>query len=514
MANSLVIGIDSSTTACKAIAWDRNGQAVAEGRASYPLLQPEPKWYEQDAERWWSGTCAALSELLDQISAAQVDALCITHQRESFVPVDSRGRPIRNAILWLDERCRAQVDFLERTIGGDRFHRITGKPLTTNPSLPKIVWLMQHEPETVARTARFLDAHAFLVHRLTGAFRTSLASADPMGLVDMQAHTWATDLAEEVGLRLEQLPELVPPGTNIGHVHDAAAAVTGLPAGLPVVAGAGDGQCAGLGANATGGGRASLNMGTAVVSGTISADYLADRAFRTLYAPIAGSYFLEAVIQGGVFTVGWFVEKFASDLRNVEHGPGRRRSPEETLEAAAAEVPPGSLGLVLVPYWHHAMTPYWDPAASGITIGWSGAHGREHFYRAILEGIAFEQRLVGDAMMSATGRPFSEYVVMGGGSRSRLWCQIVADVTGVPVVRSATAEATCLGAGILAATAAGWYADAASAAAGMAGRAERLAPHPETQAIYERLYREVYQPLFPTLQPLIHRLTGLTHSAE
>jgi len=511
MINPLVIGVDSSTTGCKAIAWDRHGRAEAEGRASYPLLQPRPNWYEQDAEQWWSGACTALRALLDQINPAQVDALCVTHQRESVVPVDRQGRPLRHAILWLDERSRAQVTFLEQAIGGERFHRITGKPLTTNPSLPKIVWLMQHEPEVVARTFKFLDAHAFLVHRLTGNFRTSLASADPLGLVDMQAHTWATDLIECLprppGLRIEQLPELRPPGTVIGRVSDAAAAATGLPVGLPVVAGAGDGQCAGLGADAAGGGRAALNVGTAVVSGVISADYLTDRAFRTLYAPIAGAYFLEAVIQSGAFIVNWFVDKFASDLQDSR----LPLSPQETLEAAAAKVLPGSLGLMLVPYWKHAMTPYWDPLAAGITIGWTGAHGREHLYRAILEGIAFEQRLVGEAMMAATGQPFSRYVAMGGGSRSDLWCQIVADVTGVPVVRAATVEATCLGAGMLAATAAGWYPDAASAAAGMASTGEQFTPDSKTQAIYDRLYNEVYRPLFPTLQPLLQRLTEFTH---
>ncbi|MFQ5859233.1 MAG: FGGY-family carbohydrate kinase, partial [Anaerolineae bacterium] len=232
--------------------------------------------------------------------------------------------------------------------------------------------------------------------------------------------------------------------------------------------------------------------------------------FRTLYAPIAGRYFLETVIEGGTFTVGWFVEKFARDLRDR----GGSLSPEEILEAAAAEVPPGSLGLMLVPYWNHAMTPYWDPAATGITIGWTGAHGREHFYRAILEGIAFEQRLVGDAMMAATDQRFEEYVVLGGGSRSRLWCQILADVTGVPIVRSATTEATCLGAAILAAAAAGWYPDAYAAADAMTATGERFTPDPETQAIYDRLYSEVYKPLFPALQPLIHRLSELTHSSS
>jgi xylulokinase len=405
---------------------------------------------------------------------------------------------------------------LKREIGQDRFHQTTGKPLTTNPSLTKIVWLMQHEPEVVAQTYKFLDVHAFLVHRLTGEFRTSLACADPMGLIDMQAYTWAADLIQDLpfqpGLRVEQLPNLTLPGALIGHVSSEAATATGLPAGLPVVAGAGDGQCASLGANATGGGRVSLNLGTAVVSGVVNAEYLTDRAFRTLYAPMAQhgitEYFLETVIQSGAFTVGWFVEKFASDLRG-SHERGHPLSPEEILEEAAVKVPPGSLGLMLVPYWNHAMTPYWDPAAAGITIGWTGTHGREHFYRAILEGVAFEQRLVGDAMMRATGQSFSEYIALGGGSRSDLWCQIVADVTGVPVARAATTEATGLGAGILAAAAVGWYPDVSSAADGMARTSERFEPDPETQAIYERLYSEVYQPLFPTLQPLIHRLSAL-----
>lgn len=506
----LVIGIDSSTTACKAIAWDRYGRAVAEGRAAYPMVSPQPSWREQNADRWWAGTCAALNEVFSQIDAGQVEALCITHQRESFVPVDRQARPLRNAILWLDERSRAEVTFMEQQLGGERLHRLTGKPPSMTQSLPKLLWLARHEPELVARTYKFLDVHAYHVYHLTGQYRTSLASADPLGLVDMAGQAWAAGLIQEAGFRPDQFCDLVSPGAIIGAVSPAAAAATGLPAGLPLVAGAGDGQCAGLGANAVTPGRAYLNLGTAVASGVFSADYLADRAFRTLCAPIPGAFFLETILRGGVFTVAWFVEKFAGDLGSTR----LPLSPEELLEAAAARVPPGSLGLMLVPYWNSVMSPYWDAAASGITIGWNGSHGREHFFRAILEGIAFEERLVGDAVMAATGRPFQEYVTMGGGSRSTLWCQILADVTGVPLVRAATSEVTCLGAGILAAAAAGWYPDIPGAAAAMTGTTGRFNPHPDSQAIYDRLYREVYLPLFPTLQPLLDRLTGLTHDPE
>lgn len=502
---SFVIGIDSSTTACKAIAWDRTGRAVSEGRASYPLLQPFPSWHEQDAEHWWAGACKALRECAGQVNAAKIEAMCITHQRETFVPVDRAGRPLRNAILWSDERSRKQVAELEQRFGRDALHRLTGKPPSMTQSLPKILWLLENESEVVARAHKLLDVHAFLVHRLTGHFRTSLSCADPMGVIDMVNRRWAEELIQALGLRCDQFADLVEPGAVIGHLTAEAAQATGLPEGLPVIAGAGDGHCAGLGANAVTPGRAYLNLGTAVVSGVISADYPCDRAFRTLLAPVPGYYFAEHVLRGGVYTIVWFVEKFASDLRNT----WLPLSPEEQLEAAATKLPPGAQGLMLVPYWNNVMNPYWDPAATGVVIGWTGAHGREHLYRAILEGIAYEQRLVGDAMMAAVGQRFSEYITMGGGSRSRLWCQIMADVTGVPVLRSTTTEATCLGAGILAAAAVGWHPSVQVAAEAMTATAERFTPQPDVQAYYDRLYQEVYRPLFPTVQPLVDRLTEL-----
>jgi xylulokinase len=340
------------------------------------------------------------------------------------------------------------------------------------------------------------------VQRLTGRCRTSLACADPVGLVDMRKRCWAAELLQELGFREEQFPELAVPGDILGRLTPGAAEGTGLPEGLPVVAGAGDGQCAGLGVNVTTPELAYLIMGTGVIGGLWLPEYRTGPAFRTLFSPLPESYYLETVIKAGVFTVSWFVEMFAKELDKPGLSPGA----EARLEEGARLVPPGSEGLVLVPYWLGSMTPYWDADASGVTVGWSGSHGLEHFYRAVLEGIAYEQRLAWESLAEAGLPSPRELRMVGGGSRSELWRQIVADVTGIPVRPSSSAEASALGAAILAATAAGWYPDAGKAAAAMTEAGETIAPDPETQGVYEQIYREVYRPLFPTLRPLLDRL--------
>jgi xylulokinase len=504
MKPDLVIAVDSSTTASKAVIWDRQGQAIAEGRASFALLNPQPGWYEQRAADWWQSTAQALRDATAQIDPRRLGAICITHQRETFVPVDERCDPIRDAILWLDERSLAQVAAIDARFGATRIHQITGKPVAMTPSLYKILWLQEHEPEILRRAHKILDTHAYLVWHLTGAWKSSWACADPMGTVDMRSFSWSEELLGALDLDPAQYVELAPPGTVIGEISAAAARATGLPAGLPLVAGAGDGQSAGLGANVTRAGQAYLNLGTAVVSGAHAEHYTHDLAFRTLGSPIAGAYTLETLIRGGTFTIGWFAERFAHDLQ------GGATSVEDQLEAAARAVPPGALGLLAVPYWNGVATPYWDGSASGITVGWNGSHGREHFYRAVLEGIAFEQRLSTAGIERATGQPIDEYIVLGGGSRSALWCQIVADISGRRVTRANTPEATCLGAGVLAAVAAGWYDDARSAAAAMTSTGASFEPHPATQQIYDRLYREVYLGLYPALRDSLRRLTELT----
>lgn len=502
----LVIGVDSSTTACKAIAWDSAGRAAAECRIGISMTSPHPNWHEQRAEDWWDALCATLRDVTARVDASRIAALCIANQRETFVPVDNAGRPLRNAILWLDERSRAEVDALGQRFGHDYLHDLTGKGPSTTQGLSKMLWLQTHEPDTVRRTHKFVEPHAYLVHHLTGRWTTSAACADPMGVVDMRRGAWAAELLQAVQLDVEQFCEIVPPGMVIGEVTPEAAGQTGLRAGTPVIAGAGDGQAAGLGANITMPGRAYLNLGTAMVSGAYADHYVADRAARSHFAPIPGGFLLEEVLNAGTFLVSWFVENFGPDAQSLRLPV----SAEEVLELAAAKLPPGAHGLMLVPYWKAVLPPYWDAKAAGVMIGWTGAHRKEHFYRAILEGIAFEHRLGMEGISQATGAPIEQYILMGGGSRSDLWCQMIADVTGTPAARASTTEATALGAGILAAAAAGWYPDVREAAAAMTGTERAFTPDEAARRRYDRLYTEVYRGLFPAVQSHVARLTELT----
>ncbi len=501
-ASDLVIGVDCSTTASKAVAWAPDGTAIAEGRAPLRLSSPVPGWGEQDATTWWSATVAAIQRVVAQLDPARIAALCVTHQRETFVPVDAAGVPLRPAILWLDERSRPQLAELDRRFGHDALHRLTGRPPSMTQSLPKLLWLVDHEPGIARSASRIVDVHAFLVHHLTGEWITSLASADPMGIVDLAHGRWADDLIAEIGLRPDQFCPLVPPGTVVGAVTAAAAAATGLRAGTPVVAGAGDGQAACLGAGVTGPGRAYVNLGTAIAGGAFADRYLTSLAYRTCCGAIPEGFVLESVLRGGTATVSWFMEQIA--------GARGDEAAFDAYEAAADQLPPGASGLMLVPYWNNVMNPYWDPAATGITIGWTVAHRRHHLYRAILEGIAFEHRLAIEGIAASTGVPITEHVILGGGSRSALWCQIMADVLGAPVRRARSADATNLGAGMLAAVAAGWFSSARAAVTAMTATTTTFSPVPDSQVAYDLLYRDVYRHLFPTLQPYLDRLTALT----
>ena len=499
-AGPYLVGVDCSTTAAKAAVFTPAGECVALGKAALELSLPHPGWHEQDPRQWWTAVKQALAAALTEVDSSAVAAIAVSHQRESFACLGADGTPLRPAPLWLDARAGEQV----RMHGTDRVHEVSGKPPDITPGLYKLLWLREHEPAAIDGAARVCDVGAYLIHQLTGRWATSWGSADPLGMLDMRSFEYASELLGLVGLAERQLPELLPPGSVAGQVREALAGELGLRGAVPVVATVGDGQAAGLGADVLEQGDAYLNMGTAIASGTYSADYRYAGAFRTLAGPLAGSYTLETLLSSGTYLVDWFVRRFADEPSGV---------PPEQLQQAAAALRPGADGLVTLPYWNCAQTPYWDPSASGAVVGWRGVHGQAHFYRSLLESVAFELRLQAKALHAQRGVPIARYFAMGGGSRSALWMQMVADVTGAEVSVCKETETTALGAAIQAAAAVGAHggtgADALRASAKeMAAFSHTVEPGSDAAA-YAPLF-EIYEGLYGQLKDSFARLSRVS----
>ena len=495
MKSEIVVGVDSSTTATKAISWDSSGKNIAEGSSPIRLFSPQPNYYEQNPDDWWHSMAESLQKLTYQIDKERITALSIANQRETFVGLNKHGKPVRPAIIWLDERCKTIVDKFAAIIGEDRIHQITGKPKDYAPVVYRLAWMKENEKVLFRKVAKFCDVHTYLVYKLTGHYKTSWASADPMGIFDLENKTWSQEILNQLNITPQQLPEVYCPGTVLGYVTKSAAEATGLRTGTKVIAGGGDGQVAGLGVNALTPERAYLNLGTAVVSGTFAKNYLIDRSFRTMACCSEEGYYCETSLRSGTFLVDWFIQQV------LKIDPVMKPYIYRQLEEEAEQIEPGSEGLMILPYWNAVMNPYWDPDARGCIIGLSSGHHRGHLYRAILEGIAMEQALATEAVEKATNEKTKEFAVIGGGARSKLWRQIIADASGVKVLNMSSDEASSLGAGISAAVAAGWFPSFREAAASMVHVKGITVPDPQNADRYHIQLSE-YKKIYPAIREI------------
>jgi sugar (pentulose or hexulose) kinase len=503
MPRDLVIGIDSSTTATKAIAWDPTGAPAAEGRAAIPLAQPRPRYFEQDPEDWWRSTSQALRDLTTKVEPSRIAGVAISNQRETFGLFGERGEAIRPALVWLDERAMDQMRRFGASFGAEKIHAISGKPVDITPCLYRMVWLRENEPHLLDRAAYVAEVHGYLCFRLTGRWTTSTASADPLGVLDMERLVWSEEILAAAGVSIDKMLPLVRPGATIGTITEAAALATGLPADTPVFAAGGDGQCAGTGVEVMRSGRAYINLGTAVVSGIHAERYAFDAAFRTETAVADRGYINETCLRSGTFLLDWLTR----DILGIDHE--RESAALTALEAEATASPVGSNGVMLVPYWEGCMTPHWDASARGVIAGLSGSTRRGDLYRALLEGVVLEQALASRRLQAGCGQTIDHYVAVGGGTASDLWMQILADATGVPVNRSASKEASSLGAAMAAATGCGWFRSFAEASAAMAGHIARtFEPRPQEQAAYAEL-GDIYEELWPALSSWNRKLARL-----
>lgn len=469
MTGDLVVGLDSSTQSTKAIAWNREGHAVAEGRADIPMASPHPGWAEQDVADWWQAATTALNAVTAAVDPSRIAGLAISNQRETVAFVDDDLKAIRPAMVWLDERAMSEVEGFTKLIGKERLHTISGKPADVTPVVYRLAWMRRHAAEDLDRTAKLLDVHGFISGKLTGTATASWTSADPFGVFDIEAKRWSEPVLHALYLSADRFGPLAKPATAIGEVHEIAAAATGLRPGTPVYAAGGDGQCAGLGVDAVRPGIVYLNLGTAIITGAWAPTPQIDLAWRTMTSPTGDGYFLEGVQRAGAFFVNWFIDAFA----------GGRTDPRvfERLEAEAASLPVGAEGVVVCPYLSGCMDPHWDPAARASFQGLSSHHGVGHVYRACLEALTLESaRCI--QVMDRRGLAPNRIMAVGGGANSAFWCRMLADATGLPLTVSHSLEASALGAGISAAVGAGWYGGFADAAQAMCRDGATTDPDP------------------------------------
>lgn len=476
----LVIAVDTSTTSSKAIIVDAEGAVISEGKREIPLITPDQGFFEHDPTLWWISVDQAVSQAVDGLDAESRDriaAMAVTHQRESFAPFDEDGTPLRNGILWLDQRATRQI----QKYGSERIHALSGKPADVTPALYKMAWMKENEPKVFRKAAKIVDVHGYVVRKLTGQWVSSVACADSLGLFDIERQKFSTELLEIAGVSLDQMSDLKKPGEIIDQIRPSVTRGWGLKQSILLVAGMGDGQAAGIGAAAVEPNVAYLNFGTAVNAGVHSPHYQWGKIYRTLAAGLPDWYDFELLQSSGSFLVSWFREKLGN--------PRLGAAPDPALEQQAAAVDPGCNGLLTLPYWNAVQAPYWEPVARGAVVGWRGSHDRGAMYRSILESIAMEMRRNLDGLERATGIKIDTIRAMGGGTRSGLWRQIMTDVIGAPITACRENEVTALGAAVAAMSITGVHGqpDIAEYAKKMASFTDVTEPDQDRHAIYQEV---------------------------
>ena len=493
---SYVIGIDSSTTATKAQLVDETGDVVGVVSSEYSYETPQPLWSEQDPELWWAATKAAISGVIAaaDIDGSEVAAIGLTGQMHGLVLLDHNDRVLRPAILWNDQRTGAECDEIRATVGRERLIRITGNDALTGFTAPKILWVRNNEPELFSQAAHVLLPKDYVRLRLTGEHASDRAGGAGTILFDLATRTWSDEILADLELDRSLFPRTFEGHEITGVVTAAAAAATGLAAGTPVVAGGGDQAANGVAVGAIDPGVVGLSLGTSGVVFTAT-DRPAIEPEGRLHAfchSVAGRWHFMGVMLSAAGSFRWFRDTLAP---GTDFGD---------LAMAADKVPAGSDGLLFLPYLTGERTPHPDPLATGAFVGLTVRHERDHLTRAVLEGVSFGLRDSFELIRGAGGANLTEVRASGGGTRSPVWRQILADVLNAQVRTVATAEGAAQGAAILAAVGANWFTDAAEASAAWLRLDPPTNPGPAA-ADYAEIY-ESYRALYPALRETMHRL--------
>jgi xylulokinase len=507
-----LMGIDVGTSGLRAIVVDAaSGQVLGAATAGYPLLTPRPQWAEQHPLDWWRAAQSAIPEALRRAGGRGGDlvALGLTGQMHGLVLLDEADAPIRPALLWCDQRTEAQCAEIHRRVGLDRLKAIARNPALTGFTAPKVLWVREHEPEAYARVRRILLPKDYLRFQLSGEFATDVADASGTLLLDVPARRWSDDLLAALEVPRAWLPTVHEGPEVVARVSAAGAGATGLPPGLPIVAGGGDQAAGGVGNGIVRPGLVSCTVGTSgVVFAATQGVTEAPDALQAFCHSVPGMWHVMGVTQAAGLSLRWVRDQLAGGGAGGADGDAAY----ERLVAEAAAAAPGCEGLLFLPYLMGERAPHLDPEARGGWIGLTARHTRADLLRAVLEGVSYSLR---DCLtlLDAAGIAVADVRASGGGARSALWRQILADVFGRQVAVLENAEGPAFGAALLAGTGAGVYPDVAAACDQTLREAGRVAPDPERAALYDAYYG-AYQGLYPALRPTFERLAALAGGSE
>ncbi len=481
-----VLGVDVGSQSMKSVLLDPDGMPVGAGAHRLTMAHPNPGWAEQDPRHFEEGLAQVITETLARagVRGADVGVLNLACQVDGVVPVSREGSALGMAIIWLDRRADAQAEAMSRKVGPERLFEITGLVPDASHSGPKIMWLREHDPETFAVASAFPPVAGYLLQRLTGRLALDHANASSSLVYDLRTRQWSEELLESFDLLPAQLGEILDASDVAGTLTAEAAALTGLSTNGAVLVGTGDEHAGSIGAGAVDEGLITDVTGTAepvtVASKTVVLDY---HGLVETHAHAMKGFYL---VENPGFVSGGSTKWLAENVLNV--------SQVEFFELAAAS-PPGADGVIFLPTLSGAMTPRWNGRMRGVFAGLAMGHGAASLARAVLEGCAYGLRDI-TSRFAELGLGQEEIRVVGGGAASDTWLQIKADVTGRPVRRVLVPEATALGAALLAAVAAGTFADLADAVRQTVEVAkEPFVPDPRTAALYDEGYRR-YGALF------------------
>ena len=508
-ADACVIGVDIGTQSTKAVLVTGTGAIVAQCAHSYQVETPEPLWAQQWPSVWFEAVIACVRGVLAAAPAfdpGRVRAVCVSSlYGGSGVPVDAAGEAIHPCLIWMDRRAQDEVDWVRANVDLERLADITGNGVDSYYGFTKMLWLREKRPEVWARVHEFLPPNSYVNARLTGVVAVDHSSAGNIGGVyDLARRDWSDEALAMLGIPRRMMPSrLVDSAAVVGGLLLEWADELGLRAGIPVMAGGVDAAVATLAAGAARPGNHVAMIGTSMCWGTIRQRVDARHGLVAMPHVFNGTH--DLYVFGGAIAAGasvsWFRETFCQ--AEIARAQAAGSDPHDELEAAAAPLPPGG-GLLFLPYLMGERSPVWDAQASGCFVGLGLHHGRPALYRAVLEGVSFALRHNIEAGLRGMATIDERLVVVGGASRSDLWMQIIADVTGRPVWTLAEEVEASLGAAMLAALGCGLL-DADQVRRGWVAPVLRAEPDSARQAVYAALY-EQYVALYPALKPVMHRL--------